>query len=544
MVRGRNNGMWLQVCEGRQKVTLRGPVPAVDSLEVQFPTPPRLVTVDSDGWFVAGIKDRRLLSGSLQLTRLQTDADGDETVRWESSRFPAFARIERTVELDLDWRVRTTVYRVAPVQGALTLDVPLIDGESIVSADFVVDENRVLVSMNPQQHSISWTSNLPRKSPMTLRAEEGAPWNEVWRIAVGNIWNAEFTGVPESDTGGDVSNVRIAEFNPRGGEQLTLVATRPLAAEGTTLAFDAVNLSVTHGGRSSDTALTLSYRSTTGDQHVLRLPAGADVTSVSIDGRPQTLRAENGELTLPISPGEHSISVNWRATGEMGLRTTTPHIDIGAPASNIEISLTRPRDRWLLGTHGPQLGPAVLYWSELAVLILFALILGRIGLTPLSSAHWLLLGIGFSTFSWPALGVVVVWLLACGIREKWKTDVNWWRFNLIQTAIGGLTVIALLYVVTTLPQGLLGTPDMHVTGHGSYGNVLNWFADRSDSALPVASVFTVPLWIYKALILAWALWLSFALLRWLPWVWQCFSSQGYWRSRKSDALRSQDKGSE
>lgn len=544
VLRAGNNALWLHVDGGRHKVTLRGPVPAVDSLEVQFQTPPRLITVNSDGWFVAGIKDRRLLSGSLQLTRLQTDADGDETVRWESSRFPAFARIERIVELDLDWRVRTTVYRVAPVQGALTLDVPLIDDETIVSADFVVDENRVLVSMNPQQQSISWTSDLPRKSPLTLSAKEGASWTEVWRIAVGNIWNAEFSGVPESDTGSDVSDVRIAEFNPRGGEQLTLLATRPLAAEGTTLAFDAVNLSVNHGSRSSDTALTLSYRSTTGDQHVLRLPEDADVTSVSIDGRPQTLRAENGELTLPISPGEHTINVNWRAPGEMGFRTTTPLIDIGAPASNIDMSLTKPRDRWLLGTRGPQLGPAVLYWSELAVLVLFALILGRIALAPLSSWHWLLLGLGFSTFSWPALGIVVVWLLACGIREKWQTDVNWWRFNLIQTGIGGLTAIALLTVVTTLPQGLLGTPDMHVTGHGSYGNVLNWFADRSDSVLPVASVFTVPLWIYKALILAWALWLSFALLRWLPWVWQCFSSQGYWRSRKGEALRSHGKGSE
>jgi len=221
----------------------------------------------------------------------------------------------------------------------------------------------------------------------------------------------------------------------------------------------------------------------------------------------------------------------------MGFRTTTPAVDIGAPASNIELSLSKPRDRWLLGTSGPELGPAVLYWSELLVLILFALILGRIGLAPLKTWHWLLLGLGFSTFNWPVLGVVVAWLLACGAREKWQTDVNWWRFNLIQTGIGGLTVIALLSVVTALPQGLLGTPDMHVAGYNSYGDLLSWFADSSDSALPIASVVSVPLWIYKALILAWALWLSFALLRWLPWVWRCFSSQGYWRSKKGQLLR-------
>ena len=40
-----------------------------------------------------------------------------------------------------------------------------------------------------------------------------------------------------------------------------------------------------------------------------------------------------------------------------------------------------------------------------------------------------------------------------------------------------------------------------------------------------------------ALILAWALWLSFALLRWLPWVWRCFSSQGLWRTRAGAEIR-------
>jgi hypothetical protein len=143
-----------------------------------------------------------------------------------------------------------------------------------------------------------------------------------------------------------------------------------------------------------------------------------------------------------------------------------------------------------------------------------------------------LLGLGFSTFSWPVLGVVVVWLLACGAREKLRTELPWWQFDSIQIVIAAATVIALVSIVTALPMGLLGTPDMDVTGNSSYGNTLNWFADRSDSVLPVAAAWSVPMWIYKALILVWALWLSFALLRWLPWVWQCFSSQGFWRSRK------------
>lgn len=535
ILRAANGSFWLYVTPGRHRVNLRGPVPAVDSLEVPFPTPARVVSVNSDGWFVAGVKDRRLLAGSLQLTRLQTDDSGD-TVRWESSRFPSFARIERNIELDLDWRVRTTVTRVAPTQGALTLEVPLLDGESIVSGEFTVTDGRVLVSMDPQQNSVSWVSNLPLQSPLTLSVAETVAWKEVWRVAVGNIWNVAFEGLPESNSGMDNSAVRIAEFDPRGGESLTMIATRPEASAGTTLAFDAVSLATTYGSRSTDVRLNLEYRSTRGAQHVIRLPAAAEITTVSIDGNAQTLRAEDGELTVPILPGQHSISVSWRETDGMRLGTTSSTVDLGAPAGNIDLSVRMPNDRWLLGTLGPQLGPAVLYWSELVVLIVFALILGKTGLAPLKSWQWLLLGLGFSTFNWPVLGLVALWLLACGVRERVANDgLSWWQFNLLQVVIGAVTVLALLAIIAALPQGLLGTPDMHITGHNSFGQSLGWFADRSESLLPVATVITVPLWIYKVLILVWALWLSFALLKWLPWVWQKFSADGFWRSRKDQA---------
>jgi hypothetical protein len=97
--------------------------------------------------------------------------------------------------------------------------------------------------------------------------------------------------------------------------------------------------------------------------------------------------------------------------------------------------------------------------------------------------------------------------------------------------VAAVTIAALAAIVMAVPAGLLGTPDMHIAGNGSWGNSLRWFADRSDSLLPDANVVSLPIWVYKLLVLAWALWLSFALLRWLPWVWSCLVSQGLWRSR-------------
>ena len=52
-----------------------------------------------------------------------------------------------------------------------------------------------------------------------------------------------------------------------------------------------------------------------------------------------------------------------------------------------------------------------------------------------------------------------------------------------------------------------------------------------DGALPAAGIVSLPLWIYKVAILLWALWLAFALMRWLPWAWRAFSRGGIWRGR-------------
>lgn len=526
-----DGGLWVEASGGRHRVTLAGPLPPVDSISIPFPARPRVIDVAADGWFVAGIQDRRLTSGSLQLTRLQDEGAGDTAARWERNRFPTFVRVERVVNLGLDWSVSTLVTRIAPQQGALTIDVPLLQGESVLAEDLEVSDGQITVSMNPDQRTVSWDSTLPRTTPLTLTAPDDAPWKDVWRFSISHVWRATFNGVPESEPANDFYGARVAEFYPRAGEALTLSVTRPEATSGGTIAFDSVDMTVDVGARSRDTNLSLEYRATRGAQHVIRLPADAELTAVMLDGRTSPLRAQDGDLSLPILPGEHVISLRWREATEVGWREVTPEIDLGAPSGNIELTLNLPQNRWILATSGPRQGPAILYWSELVAMILFALILGRIPLTPLKTHHWVLLGLGFSTFSWGVLMYVAVWLLATGSRGKWDGDVRWWRFDLVQIAFAMVTISALLAILVSVPQGLLGSPDMQVSGYGSFRNSLSWFADRSTATLPDAAAISVPLWIYKALILAWALWLSFALLRWLPWVWQCFNANGLWKAR-------------
>ncbi len=69
---------------------------------------------------------------------------------------------------------------------------------------------------------------------------------------------------------------------------------------------------------------------------------------------------------------------------------------------------------------------------------------------------------------------------------------------------------------------------MRIAGAGQYFGSLSWFNDQSAAQLPSAWVFSVSLWWYKAAMLAWALWLAFALTRWLPFAWRALNAGSPW----------------
>ena len=77
---------------------------------------------------------------------------------------------------------------------------------------------------------------------------------------------------------------------------------------------------------------------------------------------------------------------------------------------------------------------------------------------------------------------------------------------------------------------------MHIDNPTLGDGVLRWFADQSSDALPAAGVLSVPMWLYRAAMLAWALWLANAVLGWLRWGLRAWMDGGYWRPlRKAKA---------
>jgi hypothetical protein len=352
-------------------------------------------------------------------------------------------------------------------------------------------------------------------------------------VVDGPFWRVAFVGTPAlavADPGSTWS------FAPFPGEHLALEVTRPPAVAGGSLAIDRAHLSVTGNRRLTESRLTYLVRATRAGQQAIRLPEDAELMSVSIDDRVHHLLPEDGVLTLPVLPGSRRVELAFRQAEGVGARWRSPSIDLGAPLANLDLEMAPPEGRWLLWAQGGGVGPAVLYWPYLIVLLAVAVALARTRLTPLGTGAWLLLGLGFSTVSWQAGALVAAWLLVLGWRGRQANLAGHRAFGLVQFGLALLTAFALLSLVTAIPVALLGQPEMYVAGNGSRAGLLRWFFDRADAALPHVAVLSVPLWLYQLAILAWALWLANALLGWLRWAWTCLGNGGLWPPRQARRL--------
>jgi hypothetical protein len=517
----------LPVAPGVHRINISGRIAQAYELALEFPTVPRRIAVRAEGWDAAGVSEGRLLNSSLQLTR-RTTAGAPERMA-ASQRFAPFVRIHRRAYLGLDWTVTTTVERLAPEEGAFTLRLPLLPGESVLTPGLQVSDAGVLMSMPSGESSVSWESALERvDKAQWAAAASDQPWVEQWEVVVSPTWHAEFAGTPAILPTEDADGLWINQFLPRPGETLDLTVVRPAASAGDTVAVDGVNVTTRFGQRVADTTLNFSYRSTRGGRHDLRIPQDAEVKSVVTDGQTVPLRPAGGVLPLTLTPGQHQVTVAFSRGNGVAFVSRSPAIDLGVEGTNVHTELALPRDRWILFAWGNGVGPAILYWGELAVFIVIALALGRVRRTPLRTRDWLLLGLGLSTFSWWVLIVFGAWLFVLDRRHEIHIRPRW-QFNTAQILLAVFSVAALGILVSAIPYGLLGEPDMGVLNGGD--DLMPWFMDRSAPQLPQPFVLSVSIWFYKVAMLLWALWLSFALLRWLPWAWRQYASEGLWRGR-------------
>ena len=229
LARDASGTLLLALPEGVHAVTLRGPLPETDTVRLVFRERPGRIQVSAPGWQVAGVDEGRLLADSLSLIRparasAAGAADSGPTSREE---FPPFVRVTRELNLGLDWTVTTTVERLAPAQGAFTLRLPLLPGESVLTEGRPIADGHIEIALPAGDRHTSWNSALRRAESLELVATSAPTHVEVWRFIVGPSWHVRFAGTPEVIAPEQGGGQWVHHFEPRPGETLTVTARDP-----------------------------------------------------------------------------------------------------------------------------------------------------------------------------------------------------------------------------------------------------------------------------------------------------------------------------
>jgi len=526
--------LWVYVDQGVHTITVQGNITHLRSLRLDFPLQPHRIKVSVKGWTTDGTDTLSPSIRSMTFTREQADTPAN--VFDMKSDIPAFARVSRHIRMGLDWQVITTVTLESGTALPALLRIPMLDGESVVTDNIKVDNNQVIVSLSETSRSLTWLSSLEENNSLTLTAPQSQPWSEAWSMEVTPIWNVSYSGIPviyHQQSGGQWN----PEWRPWPGEQVTMAITRPQGIEGQTRTIEHSLLTLTPGKRATSAELAFTLRSSQGQQHTITLPPGAELESVNIDATAVPIRQDGNNVNLPLNPGSQDVIIKWKEARGIGWRFASPEVDLGIPSVNARVVIIPGHDRWIMLAGGIRQGPAVLFWGVLIVIVLIAVALGRIKGTPLKTHSWILLGIGLSTVT-PFIALLIAfWIFMLYGRRQIADLNNALRFNMMQIILVVLTVIALSALFGAVSNGLLGNPDMQIAGNGSSRWQLNWYQDRIDSTIPQAWIVSVPVLAYRVLMLAWSMWMAFALINWLKWGWECFSKDKLWMPGKKAAKK-------
>jgi hypothetical protein len=524
---GEDGYLHVRLEPGLHRLQARGAI-AGRQLTLDPGTPPRWVAVDAPGWEVSGLSESGKIDGSLGLVK-PLPADGARGTEAEdaAATLPSWSQLTRTLSFGVSWTVSTELSRMSPRGSLIAARVPLLPGERVTSSGVPVENGVAVLRLGGDEQSVRFESVLEPRPELTLTAAEGVSYSERWGVQCSPIFRCEARDLAP------IQHVRDGSweplFAPWPGEKLTLSVARPAAAQGQTATIDSARLELRPGVRLLRAELSARARASTQTSYELGLPEGSEVDQLSIDGKPEPIRQEGSKLALLLAPGQHELHVGWQQPGGLRSLFRTPRVQLGAELINAEVSVQLPEDRWLLAAGGPGWGPAILFWGHLVLILLLAPVLARLPRSPLRTWQWALLSLGLTQVPLPVAGLIFAWFFLMAFQDRERPQRRLW-FNARQFLLLALTLAFLGCLFGAVYDSLLETPDMRVAGAGSSERLLRWYVDRTPGALPEAWALSLSLWVWRGVMLAWALWLANSLVSWLKWAWRGFSAAGVWKA--------------
>jgi hypothetical protein len=515
--------IWVYVEKGRHQLVLRGQPPLRNRFHMPIQLKPRHIKTHAVGWDIQGISVDGQIADSLQFNRIQKNAEK----RSDHVTIPPFFQVERILNISLQWHVITTVKRMTPINHPVSIEIPLLSGESLTTGDIQVKNHKALVSMKANQSQVEWQSVLEYQPTIHLESPQTNQWVETWILDADTRLHVDFDGIPVIHHQSTQGKHRPT-WQPWPLESVDISLSKLKPIDGKNLTIDQVKMEMHPGKRFHRVSLFMNVRVSMGQTHTIKIPAKAIIQAVRIDRRSLPVSAEQNEIQLPLDPGGHAVQINWHQPEPSYCFLKFPHVQIGE-AVNATLNLYLPGNAWILWTNGPTLGPVVLFWSYLILLVIISFGLSRMNVTPLNAWQWFLLGLGLTQIHIFGAIVIVCWFLLFYYRKHHTMPDSRWLFNLRQLGLIFWTGVALYLIYMAIHSGLLGIPHMQIKGNGSTWRFLSWYHDQIENTLPQPWVIFLPLFIFRIAMLLWALWMAHSLIKWLRWMWMSFSEGGIFR---------------
>jgi hypothetical protein len=518
--------LWVVLPAGVHRVSVEGLLADLTEWQWTWQLRPRRVTIDAPGWQVSGVKPGGLPEAQVFFTRVRKATAGEAS--YDRPNLQNAVGVERQLELGLVWQVRTTVSRLSNGGGAVSLRVPLLPGENVLTSNAVVKEGFIEVRLGAGQQEFTWQSELGVVSDIALATRADDAWVERWSLVASPVWNVAISGLAPVFEAGNAGLVPV--WNPWPGEKAALQISRPEAIAGATVTVGRGSHEITLGKRQRSSSLALSLRCSLGEDFLIELPAGSEATSLTSNGAAVPIRKDGDKVIVPLKPGEQEVSLQWKKNLPLGFLSRAETVRLPVESANISTTIQVPENRWVLWAGGPLRGPAVRFWGILLGSLLAAWVLGRMARSPLKTHEWMLLSIGLTQIPLPAALVVVAWLFLLAWRggESFPRLPDW-THNLLQVLLVVISAGVLGIFIAIVAEGLLGSPEMFIRGNDSTRALLRWYEARCAGTLPQPFCFSISVWWYRLLMLLWALWLASALIRWLLWGWKQFNAGGCFR---------------
>ena len=129
----RDGYVWVLVPKGVHEVVASGLLGDSGNWEWTFLLKPKYVTINAAGWKISGVSDDGVPDS--QVFFIKEQPVSDDLAAYDRTDFNPIVVVDRYLEIGLVSRLRSTVTRLSEPGKAISLQVPLLDDEGVLTSN-------------------------------------------------------------------------------------------------------------------------------------------------------------------------------------------------------------------------------------------------------------------------------------------------------------------------------------------------------------------------------------------------------------------------